>query len=49
MAFVLFLIIVVSTAWQRHLMGEDKSPGRLRKALGAATLVHSNRSAGPTP
>ena len=49
MAYILFLIIVVFTAWQRHLMREDKSPGRLRKALRAATLVHSNRAAGPTP
>ena len=49
MAFILFLIIVVFTAWQRHLMRADKTPGRLRKILGAATLVHSNRGTGPTP
>jgi hypothetical protein len=49
MAFILFLIIVVFTAWQPHLMREDKTRERLRKALGATPLGHGNRAAGPTP
>jgi multiple sugar transport system permease protein len=49
MSFIVFLIIVLFTAWQRRLMREDKTPGRLRKAIGVASLVHNNRGTGPTP
>ena len=36
MAFVVFLIIVVLTWFQRHLLREDKAPGRLRRAFSRA-------------
>ena len=49
MAFVIFLIIVLLTWWQRRIMREDKTPGRLRRAFGVANLMQSNRQAGPKP
>ena len=49
MAFVVFLIIVLLTWWQRHIMRDDKTPGRLRRAFGAANLMRSHRGTGKTP
>ena len=49
MAFVIFLIIVLLTWWQRRIMREDKTPGRLRRAFGVANLMQSNRQTGPKP
>ncbi len=49
MAFIVFLIIVLLTGWQRRLMRDDKPPGRLRKTLRAVDLMHSNHGTGPTP
>jgi multiple sugar transport system permease protein len=47
MAFIVFLIIVVLTWGQRRLMRDDKTPGRLRRALGRANLEQINRQTGP--
>ena len=49
MAFIVFLIIVLLTWWQRRLMREDKTPGPLRRAYGAAKLTQNNRGTGQTP
>jgi multiple sugar transport system permease protein len=59
MAFVIFLIIVLLTYGQRHLMREDKTPGRIRRALGRANTTKSSQTkvsqtkvsqgTGPTP
>ena len=46
-AFIIFVIIVTLTWMQRPLMRDDKTSGRLRKAIGAASLAHSNRGTGP--
>jgi multiple sugar transport system permease protein len=47
MAFIVFLIIVLLTAWQRRLMREDKTPGRLRRALHPATATPAGDKSGP--
>ena len=46
MAFIVFLIIVLLTWWQRRLMREDKTPGPLRRAVSTARLAHANGKAG---
>jgi multiple sugar transport system permease protein len=48
MAFIIFVIIVVLTWAQRRFMREDKTPGRLRRALGRANLEQVNDQSGPT-
>jgi len=49
MAFIIFLIIVILTWWQRRWMREDKTPGRLRKAFDMATVMQSIRERGTRP
>jgi multiple sugar transport system permease protein len=48
MAFIIFVIIVLLTWGQRHLMREDKTPGRLRRAFGRANAEQLSDQSGPT-